>query len=178
MNKLLITGLIVFGLISVNNFALARTVTVTKNVDTPYNYYDNYQSPMYTADLTRIENCLFGSTYKKDNTLSRLNRIEKRLFNRTYPSMNTAARMNNILANYRNYANYNSNYLSNYYSNSTPVSRVRNRLIGVPTGVTPPIYNSPFGTINGINRSFTSNRGYGYNNTIPMMTGAGIHILP
>ncbi len=180
MNNFFTISVLLVGLLCIGSPVLSRTVTVTKNVN-PYYGYNNYNNPAYCADLDRIEDYMFGRTYHRESTASRLNRIERRLFNKIYTSMNMADRMNNVLSNYRNnYDAYNRNYLSNFYDNSTPVSRIRNRLIGVPTGFSPQIYNAPFGSFgnNGINRSFTSNRGYGYRNDIPMTTGAGIHILP
>ena len=54
-----------------------------------------------------------------------------------------------------------------------------NRFIGQPTGFTPSIIDTPFGGSfsPAFSRGYTSNRGYGYNNSIPAMTRAGIRIL-
>ncbi|MGN0030822.1 MAG: hypothetical protein ACI37Q_02565 [Candidatus Gastranaerophilaceae bacterium] len=169
---------VVLMLILSSNLAYSKTVTVTKNVN-PYGYNNLYQNQVYSADLNRIEDFLFGRTFTNNSTLVRLNRIEQKLYSRNYSSKSLAERMNYILSNYRNdQSAYYSNYLSDYYDTSTPINRIRNRLIGTPTGFTPPIYNYNYGNLNGINRSFSSNRGYAYNNSIPMSTGAGIHILP
>ncbi len=175
MKKLLAISFLVLCLQLAIQPVQSRTVTVVKNVDN-----GTYQNNAYNRDLNVVEKYLFGTTYFKESTSSRLNRIEHRLFNRTYSSMNNANRMNNIMANYRQDYNYNRNYLSNYYDNSTPVSRIRNRFIGQPTGYTPQIYNTPFGSnfySPGFSSSNITNRGYSYNNGIPMTTGAGIQIL-
>ncbi|MCM1338237.1 MAG: hypothetical protein NC191_01025, partial [Muribaculaceae bacterium] len=157
-----------------------RTYSTIYNVPTGRsNYNYNYKNiNPYTKDLARIEDYLFGKTYMGESAETRLNRIEKELFNKTYPSLNIAQRMNRALENYRD-DYYNRNYLSQYYSNSlSPTARIRNRFTGQPTGFTPPIYTSPFGSgFSGINQSFSSNRGYGYNNYIPANTGMGVHIL-
>jgi len=157
--------------------AEARTVSVIKNAAQPY--YNNYNTA-YSSDLNTVERFLFRRTYSNENLNSRLNRIEKYLFNKTYTTISTANRMNNIMANYQDDATYTRNYLSNYYDNSTPVSRIRNRIIGQPTGFTPQIINSPFGSniySPGFARSNVTNRGYRYNYGVPMNTGVGVHIL-
>ncbi len=134
---------------------------------------------IYNKDLRRIEDYLFGTTYVKESLASRLNRIERRLFNRNYVNMNIAQRMNNILANYREDDYYNRNYLADYYNRRTPAQRIMNRVIGQPTGFTPSIIDTPFaGSFSPtFSRGYTSNRGYGYNNSIPAMSRAGIRIL-
>ncbi len=140
----------------------------------------SYTNNIYNRDLIRIEKYLFGRIYSKESTVSRLNRIERHLFNRNYNSMNLAQRMNNILSNYREDDYNNRNYLADYYSNTTPAQRVFNRFVGQPTGFTPPITHTPFGSGSyrpGYSSSYYGNRGYGYQNSIPAITGAGIHIL-
>ena len=157
--------------------AATRTISQVYNVPTENNYNYNYRNiNPYSNDLSKIEDYLFGKTYRSESPENRLNRIEKNLFNRTYSSLTLAQRMNNALESYRD-DYYNRNYLTQY-ANNTPSSRIRNRFVGQPTGLTPPIMNLPFGpSFSGINQSFSSNRGYGYNNYIPANTGMGVHIL-
>lgn len=153
--------------------ATTSTVTTVSNIA---------QDNIYKNDLSQVENYLFGRTYKNDSVYSRMNRIERRLFGRFYSTMTPAKRMNHILANYQD-DYYNRNYLAeDYYNNSRriPSRRIYNRYAGQPTGYTPSIIDNPFNFNNftpTFSRGFSSNRGYGYNNTIPAMTGAGIHIL-
>ncbi len=155
--------------------ANAATRTIRQVYNVPNQNYNYSNINPYSNDLSKIEDYLFGRTYRGETPEARLNRIEKNLFNRTYPSLNIAQRMNNALENYRD-DYYNRNYLTQYAN--TPTSRIRNRFVGQPTGFTPPIMNLPFGpSFSGINQSFSSNRGYGYNNYIPANTGMGIHIL-
>lgn len=178
MKKNLVIGLIIFAAMSITaDTANARTVTRVYNV--PNQNYNNYSNiNPYTNDLSRIEDYLYGRTYRGETPENRLNRIEKTLFNKTYPSLHIAQRMNNALENYRD-DYYNRNYLSQYYSNSTPATRIRNRFLGQPTGFTPQITNTPFGfsSMPGINSNYSHNRSYGYNNFVPANMGAGIHIL-
>lgn len=139
------------------------------------------QDNIYKNDLSQIESYLFGRTYKNDSVYSRMNRIERHLFGRFYSTMSTAKRMNHILANYRDDYN-NRNYLADdYYSTRrSPARRIYNRYIGQPTGYTPSIIDNPFNFNNfspTFSRGFSNNRGYGYNNIVPAMTGAGVHIL-
>ena len=67
--------------------------------------------------------------------------------------------------------------------NRRPIQRVRNRIIGQPTGFTPSFMELPFGSSlgrgfgPGYNQSFGTNTGYGFLNSIPAMAGAGIKIL-
>lgn len=181
MNKMfkLMTTLLILGLTIPSVQAENRIVSTVKNI--PVNTYGNTYNNgnVYSNDLSIVEDYLFGRIYRNESTGSRLNRIERRLYRRNYASANTAQRMNNILSNYRDDYN-NRNYLADYYSNRTPAQRIYNRFIGQPTGFTPSIINSPFGSnfFNpGFSSSYTGNRGYGYNNSIPAVTGAGIRIL-
>lgn len=178
MKKILVISFILIlanSAVQLGTFAESRIIRTVSNV--PVSNYDNN---MYNAELYRIENYLFGTCFVKNDLQTRLNRIEKRIFNQTFSNMMIAQRMNNILANYRDDYN-NRNYLTDSYSNSTVVDRIRNRMIGQPTGFSPSVINAtPFGmgTYNPtFNRGFTSNRGYGYSNSIPATTGMGIHIL-
>jgi hypothetical protein len=167
MQKIIAFSILVFMLLQVN---YAYSVTITEKSGD--NYYSTNE--IYSNDLTRVEKYLFGTTYKNNTTQERLNRIEKRLFGKTLNSLNLAQRMNNVLANYKDDYN-NKNYLTEYYSSNTPYSRVRNRIIGQPTGLTPPI--APYTVYPQFSRGFSSNRGYGYHNSIPAMTNTGIRIL-
>lgn len=175
MKKYLAIGFL--GLMLLSAPSSAKTVSVIKNVQQPY--YNNYNMA-YSSDLNTVERFLFRRVYSNDNINTRLNRIEKYLFNKTFSSMNTANRMNNIMANYQDDATYTRNYLSNYYDTSTPIGRIKNRLIGQPTGFSPQIINTPFGSnyySPAFARSNISNRGYRYNYGMPMNTGVGVHIL-
>lgn len=180
MRKILAIGMVLLGIsLCAINTANAGVTTVKEYINKPAtNNYNNYNN-IYNRDLNRIENYLFGTTYSRENTTARLNRIEKRLFNQNYSSMNLAQRMNNVLSNYRG-DDYNRNYLADYYNNTTPAQRIINRFTGQPTGFTPQIMNTPFGSGGyrpGYSTGYYGNRGYGYHNSIPAMTGAGIHIL-
>lgn len=185
MKKLLAIGFTLFLFSSIVTIAGATTVKTYSVGESPdYSMLNtknntNNTSAIYNNDLARIEDYLFGTTYRKETTAARLNRIEKRLFNRNYASMNIAQRMNNILANYRGDDYYNRNYLADYYNKRTPAQRIMNRVIGQPTGFTPSIIDTPFGGSFSptFSRGYTSNRGYGYNNSIPAMSRAGIRIL-
>lgn len=181
MKNLLAIGMILLGVsICTINVASASITPVKEYINKPAsNNYNNYNN-VYNRDLNRVENYLFGTTYSRENTASRLNRIEKRLFSQNYGSMNLAQRMNNVLANYRRDDYNNRNYLADYYNNATPAQRIINRFTGQPTGFTPPIMNTPFGSGSfrpGYSQGYYGNRGYGYHNSIPAMTGAGIRIL-
>jgi len=178
MKKFLAISVIIAAMCSILQSEVSAE-TIRRIYNVPSNNY-NYNSNInpYTNDLAQIEDYLYGKTYIKEAPENRLNRIEKSLFNRTYPSLNIAQRMNHALENYRD-DYYNRNYLTQYYNNSTPAARLRNRFIGQPTGFTPSIINTPFGTSSfpGINQSYYGNRGWGYNNYIPANMGAGIRIL-
>lgn len=177
MKNLLAISLILFMLSAVTQCANAAKRTISQVYNVPSNNYNYSNINPYTNDLSKIEDYLFGRTYRSESPENRLNRIEKNLFNRTYSSLNIAQRMNHALENYRD-DYYNRNYLTQYANNSTPSARIRNRFVGQPTGFTPPIMNMPFGpSFSGFNQSFSSNRGYGYNNYIPANTGMGVHIL-
>ena len=173
MREILAIGVILFGLMCICEPAVSRTVVMTNNDG-------GLQNNAYSNDLNTIEKYLFGKTYKKESTSSRISRIEKKLFSKNYNTMNQSDRMNNILSNYKKYYDYNKNYLSGYYDNSTPANRIKNRFIGQPTGYTPQIINTTYGYnpyYPGYSRNFTTNRGYRYNNSLPVTTGAGIRIL-
>lgn len=175
MNKLLkfVSVVFLFGILVVDTEA--TTVVTTQNIP-KYNYY-NSNSDVYDRDLDSIERYLFRKTYRSNSLQARLNRIERRVFNRCYPNWNPTRRINHILANYSE--NTGSRYIADYPT-YRPVQRVRNRVIGQPTGFTPSIMDMPFGSGfggNGINRSYRTNTGYGFLNTIPAMTGAGVRIL-
>lgn len=176
--KNLLSGLLV--LLLAGNIALAETKVITTRTTVPANN-NMYANPAYNRDLCTVEGYLFGGDYRDDNLLSRLSRIERKLFGRVYSNMSNAQRMNNILANYRDDYN-NKNYLADYYGyNRNPAQRILNRFMGQPTGFTPSIIGTPFDSYGsfpgGINRGYYSNRGYGYNNSVPASMGAGIHIL-
>lgn len=180
MRKTVVIGVI---LLSVSIFTIngseAATSKIKQIITGPaYSNNDDYNN-VYNRDLSVVENYLFGTTFARENTTSRLNRIERRLFNQNYASMNLAQRMNNVLTNYRGNDYNNRNYLADYYNNTTPGQRIMNRFMGQPTGFTPQIMNTPYGTgyRPGYSSSYYGNRGYGYNNSIPAMTGAGIRIL-
>lgn len=139
---------------------------------------------IYNTDLKRVEKFLFGKTYTSDNLETRLCRVEKNLFSKTFSTLTTAKRMNNILANYRDDYNAGERYYAgnNYYGANkynTLRNRLRNNLIGQPTGFTPSI-TSPYVNTFGPSyyRGYYGNNGWRYHNTYrPTMTGAGIHIL-
>lgn len=179
MKNLLSIGLLLMTTIILTQYANAVTI-VTNNTTTPkYDYY-NSQTDVYDRDLDSIERYLFSKTYRSNTLQSRLNRIERKVFNRCYPSWNPTRRINHILANYN--SNNNRNYIADYQYRK-PVQRVRNRFIGQPTGFTPSFIDMPFGSGfgnrygTGYNQSFGSNTGYGFLNSIPAMTNAGIKIL-
>ena len=182
MKKLLAIGFTLFLLGTMCTVANATTVKTYSVGESPdysmLNRTNNNTNSIYNNDLARIEDYLFGTTYRRETPASRLNRIERRLFNRNYANMNIAQRMNNILANYRQDDYYNRNYLADY-NRRTPAQRIMNRFIGQPTGFTPSIIDTPFGGSFSptFSRGYTSNRGYGYNNTIPAMSRAGIRTL-
>ena len=174
MKKIILCIICTFCLQSLS-LAEKRTVTTYQNIPSP----SYSQNSIYNRDLANIENTLFGEIYQNESFISRLNRIEMRLFNRTYSSSNYATRMNNILANYKEDYYYNRNYLPTN-KNKTTAQKIIDRFIGYPTGYTPQIVNTPFNDYGypvGINRGYSSNRGYRYNNYLPPTTGAGIHIL-
>lgn len=182
MKNLLAIG---FTLLLFSTFVVTADATTVKRYsvgESPdysmLNQTNNNTNSIYNNDLARVEDYLFGTTYRKESTASRLNRIERCLFNRNYANMNIAQRMNNILANYHGDEYYNRNYLADY-NRRTPAQRIMNRFIGQPTGFTPSIIDTPFGGSfsPAFSRGYTSNRGYGYNNSIPAMTRAGIRIL-
>ena len=165
------------------SYVEAVTVVKRENVVNP-RYYNN-STDMYDSDLDRIERYLFRKTFRSNNLQSRLNRIERRLFNRNYSNWNNTRRINHILANYTN--DYNRNYVADYHS-TRPVQRIKRHISGQPTGYTPSVMDMPFGSgfLNsgfgssfgpGFSQGFTTNRGYGFMNSIPAMTNAGIRIL-
>lgn len=173
MKKFIVYTLLLLIFAQSEVFSDTRTVTTYTQVPS----YGNYNNNIYNSDLTVIEEYLFGTSYKKENYLQRMNRIEKRIFNKIFTDITPTERMNNILANYRNDYYYN-NYLPNN-RNKTFGERLMDRFIGYPTGYTPPVMNTPYNDYGypiGINRGYTSNRGYGFHNYSPS-TGAGIHIL-
>lgn len=168
---LIFSSLLIFNLLS---YTCAKTITTTTPV-----YNNSYESQIYGNDLSVIENRIFGRTYKNESVSSRLVRIERSIYGNIHANLDYSQRLNNILADYNN--SYNRNYLSDYNRNSgSAVSKIFKNFIGVPTGFTPPVMNMPFndyGYPAGINRSYSSLRGYGFNNNIPANMGAGIHIL-
>ena len=139
MKKLLAIGFTLFLLGTMCTVANATTVKTYSVGESPdysmLNRTNNNTNSIYNNDLARIEDYLFGTTYRRETPASRLNRIERRLFNRNYANMNIAQRMNNILANYRQDDYYNRNYLADY-NRRTPAQRIMNRFIGQPTGFT------------------------------------------
>ena len=178
MNNLLKIGFTLLGIVMLASYVEATTVVKTQSAPR-YNYYDN-RSDMFDYDLDRIESRLFGRSYSSNNLQTRLNRIERKVFNRCYPSWNPTRRINHILANYRD---NDSNFVAQQQYNRRPIQRIRNRIIGQPTGFTPSFMDMPFGSGfgssfgPGYNQSFGTNNSYGFLNTIPAMAGAGIHIL-
>jgi hypothetical protein len=160
-----------------------EAVTIIKKQPVSNYHYNKHNTNMYDYDLNRVEKHLFKKTYSSNSLNARLNRIERKVFNRCYTNWNPTRRVNHILANYKDY--YHKNYLSEYESRR-PAQRVINRVIGQPTGFTPSIMDMPFGSgISGLNgtfapsfsQGFSSNRGYGFMNSIPATMGAGIRIL-
>lgn len=192
MNKILLLGLVLLSIITFAQNAQADIVRYPDGREVLIQSFTNDTNP-YDADLTRIENCIFGKSYRKDNNAVRLNRIEQKLFSKSYPTMDISKRMNNVIANYQrccdraltssNYSNYyNSrrNSFNNYYNPNSIKSRMYNNFIGRPTGFTPSIVGSPFlnGSGPAYTNSYSGTRGWGYQNSFnPTMTGAGIHIL-
>lgn len=195
MNKFKAIGLIVLSIFLIE-LSSEAFITSYGNNNYPYNnrYYSTRNSNPYSSDLSRMENFLFGRTYRNSSNNSRLNRIEQHLFNQTYGNMSIAKRLNNALANYRGdyyYDNpprpYYSNSSNRYYRPNTTIrNRVLNTLVGQPTGYTPminhqhnlpPMFNGgAFGP--SYSTSYSGPRGYGQQNYYrPTMTGAGIHIL-
>jgi len=178
MKKIMVLGLLVF--ISIQSLTFAETKVITTRTPVRSNNVA-YANSAYNRDLSMVEDYLFGGSYADDTLASRLSRIERNLFGRVYSNMTNAQRMNNILANYRDDYN-NKNYLADYYgTNRNPAQRILNRFLGQPTGLTPSIIGTPFDSYGsfpgGINKGYYSNRGYGYNNSVPASMGAGIHIL-
>lgn len=184
MKKILTIGftlVLLTGILVTADATTVKTYSVGETPDYSMLNRSNNTNSIYNNDLARVEDYLFGTTFRKESPASRLNRIERRLFNRNYANMNIAQRMNNILANYRGEDYYNRNYLADY-NRRTPAQRIMNRFIGQPTGFTPSIIDTPLTPFGGsfspaFSRGYTSNRGYGYNNSIPAMTRAGIRIL-
>lgn len=132
----------------------------------------------YKEDLIMVERGIFGRIYATDNLKTRLSRIERRMFNRIYPSLSTSQRMNNILTNYENGTGYCGN--TYYGDNLSLKNRLINSFIGQPTGLTPPVYPSPY--INTFGPSYMrgayGSNGWRYHNMVrPVMTRAGVHIL-
>lgn len=172
MNKIIwvILMLIVTGTAICAEAKTIRTVVPVNN---------SYASQIYGKDLTTIEKSLFGTAFGNESVNSRLNRIENRLFSQIYTNLDFSQRVNQVVSAYNN--SYTRNYLP-AYANS-PQFSFRNmfrNFVGVPTGYTPPIVNTPFndyGYPAGISRGYSTNRGYGFNNYIPANVGAGIHIL-
>ncbi len=164
-------------------FQEGKTYTIKQVSNVPNSNYNYYNDNIYNSDLLRIEKYLFRRTYPQENNNARLSRIEQELFNQNYPSMTISQRMNNVLANYRgnDYDNgYYSQNQSAYYPQSSIKNRLRNNIIGQPTGLTPSILNSPYINKFGpsYNRGFYGTNGWGYQNVYrPTMTGAGVHIL-
>lgn len=178
MRNLLKFGFTLLGIVMIASYVEAVTVVKTQSAP-KYNYYDS-RSDMFDYDLDRIERKLFRKTYSSNNLQVRLNRIERKVFNRCFPNWNPTRRLNHILANYRDDDN---SYIVQEQYNRRPIQRVRNRIIGQPTGFTPSFMDMPFGSSfgrgfgPGYNQSFGTNTGYGFLNSIPAMTGAGIKIL-
>ena len=183
MKKLLTIGYVLFSIVMFASYVEAVTIVKKDNVVNP-RYYNN-TTDMYDSDLDRIERHLFRKTYRSNNLQSKLNRIEKRLFNKNFSSWNNTRRINHILANYSN--DYYRNYVTDHHS-SRPVQRIKRRVVGQPTGFTPSVMDMPFGSgfLNsglgstfapGFSQGFATNRGYGFMNSIPAMTNAGIRIL-
>ncbi len=147
-----------------------------KNVLSPL-YSDAKYTP-YNNDLSMVEEALFGKTYKTELDTIRLERIENRLYNKTYNSLSLSRRMNRILSDY----NYNNYYTGNYYCQpkNTIINKVKNALIGYPTGYTPQIEPSPYLNTYGPSymRGFYGNNGWNSHNIYnPVYSGAGVHIL-
>lgn len=193
MNKFKAIGLIVLSIFLIE-LSSEAFITSYGNSSYPYNnsIYSSKNDNPYSSDLSRIENFLFGRTYRNSSNNSRLNRIEQHLFNQTYSNMSVAKRLNNALANYRGDYYYDNqprryyNTQNRYYRPNTTVrNRVLNTLIGQPTGYTPmvrnthnlpPIFNGGFSP--SYNTSYSGPHGFGQQNYYrPTMTGAGIHIL-
>lgn len=182
MKNLLRVGFTLFIIIAVASYVEAVTIVKTQNVP-KYDYYNDSQDA-YDRDLIRIERDIFNKTFRNNNLQMRLNRIEKRVFNRTFSTWNPTRRINHILANYKR--DYNRRYVADYQTNK-PIQRIRNRVIGQPTGFTPSMMDMPFGGgfgnafgrgfAPGYSQGFGTNTGYGFINSIPAMTGAGIRIL-
>ena len=183
MKNLLTIGFVLLTIVMLASYVEAVTIVKRENVPNP-RYYNN-STDMYDSDLDRIERYLFRKTYRNNNLQSRLNRIERRLFNRNYSNWNNTRRINHILANYT--SSYNPNYISGYRSNH-PMRRIKRHVVGQPTGFTPSVIDMPFGSGfrssgfsnsfgPGFSQGFATNRGYGFINSIPAMTRAGIHIL-
>lgn len=180
MKNILTNGLVVVFWCALGISVNAYTVSHIKDIPSNPNF--NYSGNIYDRDLSRIEKYLFGQTYKNENNNSRLNRIEKELFNQNYSTMTESQRMNNILANYRGeeYSNAYYNKNSSYYPQTSLKNKIRNTLVGQPTGYTPSLLDSPYLNRFGpsFNRGYYGTNGWGYHNVYqPTMTGAGIHIL-
>lgn len=181
MNKILLLGLVVLSIMTFVEKAQADIVKYPDGREVLIQSFTSDENP-YDADLTRIENCIFGKTYRKENNALRLNRIEQKLFSKSYPTMDISKRMNNVIANYQrccDRALTSTNY-NNFYNPNSLKSRMYNNFIGRPTGFTPSIIGSPFlnGSGPAYTNSYSGTRGWGYQNTYnPTMTGAGIHIL-
>ena len=176
MKKNILLGILC--LILLQNIAFSGT----KIIQTQALPTSGYENRLYAKDLKNIERYMYGKTYTYDSIEARLARIEKSLFGNIYLNLNYAQRMNNILSNYRkDYDDDYSAYTQSQFRNAnTTAQRLLNRFIGQPTGFTPPIMNSPFDSYGypaGINRYNRYNNGYGYNNSIPMRAGAGVHII-
>ena len=179
MKNLLKLGFLLLCVVMISSYVEAVTIVQSKSVP-KYNHY-NSRSDMYDADLDRLERRILSRTYSNNSLNARLNRLERKLFNRCYPSWNPTKRINHILANYRDsYGNY---IAEERYDRRHPVRRIRNRFIGQPTGFTPSFMDMPFGSGfgnnfgTGFNQSFGTNNSFGFINSIPAMTGAGVKIL-
>ena len=192
MNKYLLCSVLFLGFLTFCQNAHADVVRYPDGREVLIQAFTSNENP-YDADLTRIENCIFGKAYRNDNNAVRLNRIEQKLFSKSYPTMEISKRMNNVIANYQrccnkrvtssNYGNYYNtrrNAFNNYYNPNSFRSRMYNNFIGRPTGFTPSIVGSPFlnGSGPAYSNSYSGTRGWGYQNSFnPTMTGAGVHIL-
>ena len=85
MKKLLAIGFTLFLLGTMCTVANATTVKTYSVGESPdysmLNRTNNNTNSIYNNDLARIEDYLFGTTYRRETPASRLNRIERRLFN-------------------------------------------------------------------------------------------------
>ena len=189
MNKFIVTTCLISLCMLLNLNSANADIMRYEN---PQYYHSDTQNNPYDTDLSRVEDSLFGRTYRNDNNAVRLNRIEHKLFNKTYSTKNIAQRMNNVLSQYQNKSNraYTANNYGNYYNTRragfnnyyNPTSfrdRLYNNFVGRPTGFTPAIGSHILnGFAPGFDNSYSGTRGWGYQNSYrPTMTGAGVQIL-